>query len=108
MRKSQPGDVGPTPLELRVAGRYAAFRQGPFKNERRETHYALARADDLWPLADVQWADWDGTGRLVVASNDGRLQVRTVDPPGTSVVHEVDLSDVAPDPRPAPPDARHW
>jgi len=108
VRKSRPGDVGATPLELRVDGRYAAFRQGPFNNEERATNYALARAQDVRPLTDVQWADWDATGRLLVATHDGRLQVRDVDETGSSVVHEVDLSDVTPDPRPAPPEARHW
>jgi hypothetical protein len=108
MREPRPSDVGATPFELQVQGRDAAFRQGPFKNEPRDIRYALSRGSDLWPLDDVQWADWDVKARLVVATNAGQLQLRAVDQSPESVVHEVDLSDVAPDPKPAPPEARHW
>jgi hypothetical protein len=111
MRKVRPGDVDGTPLELRVQGRYAAFRQGPMNNEPRDVSYSLARGSAVRPLDDVQWADWDATGRLVVATNAGHLQLRRTDEGdgGTgTILDDVDLSDRAPDPRPAPPEARHW
>jgi hypothetical protein len=109
MCKPRPGDDGATPLELRVQGRYAAFRQGPFGNEPRDTRYSLTRgSDDAQPLDDVQWADWDATGRMVVATNAGQLQVRAVDRDSATVLSEIDLSDITPDPKPAPPEAQHW
>ena len=58
-------------ITLHVEGRYAAFRAG-------EPHdgppvYWLHRDDEIEVLDDVQWADWDSRGRLLVATTSGRL-----------------------------------
>jgi hypothetical protein len=60
------------------------------------------------PLDGVQWADWDRRGRLLVATTDGRLQVRSGGTTERNVAWEVDLSRDEPDPKPPPDEARRW
>src|SRR5205823_4481821 len=53
-------------------GRYAAFREmtpGPIA-------YEVVDDDEVTTLEDVQWAEWDADGRLLVATREGRLEVR--------------------------------
>lgn len=64
--------------------------------------YWLEGAGDLLPLDDVQWADWDERGRLLVATRCGKLQVRELRGLTCDVVFEHDLAPLAPDPTPAP------
>jgi len=108
MCKSRPGshdiDGG---VELTVRGEFAAFREGPFRGDTRVTDYTVRHNDTDTPLTGVQWADWDARGRLLVATTDGRLQIRA-DPESDSVLHEVDLNAFRPDTRPAPGEARQW
>jgi hypothetical protein len=91
---------------LSARGRFAAFREGPHPGEPRVTDYRLARDGREVPLDHVQWADWAADGRLLVATTDGRLQIRS--PTGDAVVHEVDLSPLRPDPQRSPAMARAW
>ncbi|HEX4699239.1 MAG TPA: hypothetical protein VH857_07770 [Actinomycetes bacterium] len=86
---------------LTVRGGQAAFRGLPDWFE--PPLYALD--DDV--VVDVQWADWAPDGRLLVATVDGRLQVRS-GPLYDDVDWEVDLSGLSPDPQPAPPEAADW
>jgi hypothetical protein len=44
----------------------------------------------------------------LVATTDGRLQIRVGDPGAMEVAHEVDLSQFQPDPQPPPAEAGHW
>jgi len=37
--------------------------------------YTIENGDESRRLEHVQWADWDGTGRLLVATTTGRLTV---------------------------------
>jgi hypothetical protein len=98
MEKAQPGS-GPA-TRLVVQGRFAAFRAA-MPAEVKAVRYVLVDPDGVRPLEDVQWADWDASGRLLVATSDGRLQVR--DPgAGMRVRWETDLSGLAPDPQPPP------
>jgi hypothetical protein len=101
MRKPNP--VAQTPVLL-AGGRFAAFRDS--RNHDPEVWYAFEDGGDLRLLEDVQWADWDPRGRLLVATRDGRLQVRDRD--GAEVAWELDLSAEAPDPQPPPAEARDW
>ena len=95
MQKAAPRDG----RLLTVRGGHAAFRSGP-AGWWQQASYAL----DGEPLADVQWADWAADGRLLVATVDGRLQVRDGD-----TVHEVaDLAALTPDPQPPPANASRW
>jgi hypothetical protein len=98
----------PNPREkdrrLLVGGRFAAFRDS--RNYDPEVWYALEEGGDLRFLEDAQWADWDAFGRLLVATRQGRLQVR--DPDGSRVRWELDLAGDDPDPQPPPNEARVW
>jgi hypothetical protein len=71
-----------------------------------EVWYAVEAGGDLRTLDGVQWADWDARGQLLVATTDGRLQVRDGDA-GERVAWEVDLSGDEPDPH-APPKGGRW
>jgi len=88
--------------DLTVSGGAAAFRGGP-PHWWGPARYAL---DDR-ALVDVQWADWAPDGRLLLATVDGRLQVRS-GPGYGDADWEVDLAELAPDPRRAPPEATRW
>ena len=103
MRKRRPGadDVA-----LIVGGRFAAFRDN--RNYDPEVWYGLEREGALETLEGVQWADWDASGRMLVATTDGRLQVRGAEGPDSAVSWEVDLSADEPDPQPPPDEARRW
>ena len=73
-----------------------------------EFAYDLRIDDSVRELPDVQWADWSRDGRLLVATTDGRLQVRVGDPRDLEVVWETDLARLHPDPQPAPSEASRW
>lgn len=70
--------------------------------------YAIEQGAGLDVLDDVQWADWDRRGRLLVATRDGRIQMRSFRSEEPTIVFEADLSALVPDPRPAPDEARRW
>jgi hypothetical protein len=103
MRKPNSADGA---LRLLVGGRFAAFRD--VRNYDPEVWYALEHPGGLDTLEGVQWAEWDGRGRLLVATSDGRLQIRTNGFGTEAVVWERDLSADAPDPQPPPAEARRW
>jgi len=42
----------------------------------RASSYEVMEGDAVTALEDVQWADWDADGRLLVATRAGRLEVR--------------------------------
>src|SRR5262249_57007118 len=44
--------------------------------EHARLEYGLEDGRGLAPLADVVWADWDGRGRLLVATASGSLEGR--------------------------------
>jgi hypothetical protein len=105
MRKPRPGPEPATDLTAR--GYYAAFRS-KLPNDDFDFAYDLRIGDAAIALPDVQWADWDADGRLLVATTDGRLQVRAGDPAALEVVWETDLSMLGPDPQPPPREASQW
>ena len=105
MEKPRPGSNGATRLVVR--GRFAAFRSS-MPGEAKAVRYELLEPGGMRPLEDAQWADWDAEGEMLVATIDGRLQVRDPVPDGTPVRWEADLSRLTPDPRPAPEEARRW
>jgi len=57
-------------------------------------------------LEDVQWADWDANGRLLVATDDGRMHIH--DCAGDVVVWEADEGSATSDPSSPPAEASTW
>src|SRR5262245_19134723 len=102
MERARPGSDGSE--RLTVNGTYAAIRE--LHGVRTDVRYELHRGDDATVL-EVQWADWDAQGRLLVATEDGRLQIRDATD-ADSVVWEADESAFEPDPAPPPPEASTW
>jgi hypothetical protein len=104
MEKPRPGHDGTA--RLTVAGWYAAYRSG--QPSWREVTYTIRNGDESRRLDDVQWADWDGIGRLLVATTTGRLEVREDPWDATRVAWSIDLGDDRPAPAEPPPKARRW
>jgi hypothetical protein len=101
MEKPRPGADG---VRLLVQGEFAAFRD----SHPAPARYQIVERDRLLSLDGVQWADWDAKGRLLVATTDGRLQIRKASTKHAEVVWEIELSHLTPNPTPAPAEARHW
>ena len=71
---------------------------------------ALLRYElDGAPLDGVVSADWDATGRLLLATDSGRIEVREHQTDGAlSITWSHDLNGLEPAPAPAPPFAERW
>jgi hypothetical protein len=93
---------------LLARGWYAAFRSKLPSDDSFEFRYDLRVGEVNHALPDVQWADWDARGRLLVATTDGLLQIRDGDAPDLAVVWQTDVARLQPDPQPPPPDAARW
>mgnify|MGYP001815638925 CR=1 FL=1 len=102
MMKPQPNGAA----TLQVEGSYAGFRTSPDLYE--PACYSLTRKNDVDLLEDVQWADWDASGRMLIATVDGRLQAREYQEREHEVVFEHDLSGLTPEPVAAPAWAGEW
>jgi hypothetical protein len=105
MRKPRPGSGDSVVLTAR--GYYGAFRS-KLPDDDFDYQYEVVAGSSTSELPDVQWADWDPGGRLLVATTDGRLQIRTGAPHDLSVEWEYDLAPLEPDPQPPPAEASHW
>jgi hypothetical protein len=75
--------------------------------EGRRPTYRLEGGRHPGALDGVVWADWDARGRLLVATEEGRLEIRSLGA-RTAVKVSHDLAPLAPDPAPAPAWATHW
>jgi len=69
--------------------------------------YLLRAGTEERLLPDVQWADWDPRGRLLVATKRGALEIRTGSTFAT-VAWTRNLAADTPDPKPPPADASRW
>lgn len=101
MQKLRPQSQGA--VRLTVRGYFAAFRSGA----PGQTMYAILEDGRERRLEGVQWADWDAEGRLLVATADGRLQIRDGSD-AAIVLWQYDLAGLVPDPTPPPDEARRW
>jgi hypothetical protein len=70
--------------------------------------YSLESDGNLKQLNELQWADWDREGKLLVATRSGKLQVLNLDDNGPEILFEQDLSVLEPNPAPAPAWAQRW
>ena len=68
----------------------------------------IAENDKVTSLEHVQWADWHADGRLLVATVDGKLQIRDYSGTVASVRSEIDLRPLTPNPLPPPDEAYRW
>jgi hypothetical protein len=108
MEKVRPSSDDPSE-RLTVRGTYAAIRE--LHGTRTDVRYDLHSGDEAHRLVDVQWADWDAEGRLLVATDDGRLQIRETAhgrSGGGSIMWEADEGALTPDPSPPPAHAAVW
>jgi len=103
MEKPRPGDPA---THLTVSGRYAAFRD--MEPAWGRPRYAIVEGSRSAPLPGVQWADWSTTGRLLVATDAGSLQVREAPFDVASIVWACDLAALRPAPSRPPSEAVHW
>jgi hypothetical protein len=104
MEKCRPGfEDGP---RLVVEGSYAGFRT--LRDFFDPPGYSVEWEDDLVPLDGVQWADWDASGRLLIATTGGALEVRLLRDRHMEAVFRHDLADLAPASVPGPAWAREW
>ena len=106
MQKRQPG--GHRMLSVESVGRAG----GEFGTEQAvdglRVNYWLESEGSLELLNDLQWADWDRQGQLLVANRSGKLQVRRLNDKGYETLFEEDLSVLEPNSSPAPDWAMHW
>ncbi len=106
LQKRQPGGKAMLYVEsVGVPG--GAFESGQAVDG-MHVRYSIGRKDDIFPLDDLQWADWDRQGRLLVATRCGKLQVRMPEAEPAEILFEADLAPLQPDPAPAPEEARRW
>jgi hypothetical protein len=70
--------------------------------------YSLEANGDAELLDDLQWADWDRQGHLLVATRCGAIQIRNLKTSGFDILFEHDLSCLEPNPIPAPSWAQRW
>ena len=105
MEKARPGSDGST--RLTVHGYFAALRTAP-AGAARQIRYEIIGDTGTLHLADVQWADWAADGALLVATREGRLQIREYSGRELSIRFDVDLAALTPAPEPPPPGAHRW
>ena len=103
--KGQPG--GALTLGVESVGRPGGQFDGN-SVEGLSVRYWLQDGKNRQPIGDLQWADWDARGRLLVATRSGELQIRDVAALRGKTRSEVDLSDLQPLPTPAPHWAERW
>jgi hypothetical protein len=105
MRKRQPGGSRLLCVEsIGLAGGEFGVEQAV---DGLRVRYWLESDSELQPLEEVQWADWDREGRLLVATRSGTLQIQRLGA-GAEILFEEDLSRLEPEPVPAPAWATAW
>jgi len=106
MRKPQPGGERVLCVESvdRAGGAFGVDQSV----DGLAVRYSLEADGDVALLSDLQWADWDVRGRLLGATRAGAIQIRELSSRRSEVVFEADLSQLAPDPQPAPEWAGRW
>jgi hypothetical protein len=70
--------------------------------------YSLESDGNPEQLDELQWADWDRNGQLLLATRNGKLQIWNLDSEGPKILFEQDLSLLEPNPTPAPAWAQRW
>jgi hypothetical protein len=106
MRKRQPGGKRVLCVES-VGSAGGEFGIGQAIDGLR-VQYSLEYQGEIELLDDLQWADWDRAGQLLVATRCGKIQIRNLAADSPEIIFEQDLSLLEPNPAPAPPWAQSW
>jgi hypothetical protein len=106
MQKRQPGGNRMLYLES-VGWAGGEFGVGQAVDGLR-VRYSLESDGDLKQLDELQWADWDRNGQLLVATRSGKLQIWNLGGEDPKILFEQDLSLLEPNATPAPAWAQHW
>jgi hypothetical protein len=106
MRKRQPG--GRRVLCVESLGRAGGEFGVDQAVDGLRVLYSLESDGNIECLDNIQWADWDRAGQLLVATQSGKLQVRNLDADRPETKFEYDLSLFDPNPTPAPFWANRW
>lgn len=102
IERDRPG--GGAALELVHAGHDL---RGPWF-EGADVHYVMRDGGRRAPVEGAAWADWDASGRLLVATFDGALEVRERSGVGWEPTWRHDLGGRSPEPCEAPEWAQRW
>jgi hypothetical protein len=106
MQKRQPGGSGVLNVEsLGWAGGEFGVEQAI---DGLRVSYSLEMDGEIQLMSDVQWADWDRDGHLLVATRSGKLQILDLHGDRPHVLFEEDMSHFEPSPAPAPAWAGRW
>lgn len=103
MMKRQPG--GKRILRQERMGR---AQEGTPSVEGIHVGYSLESDGDVTLLEDVQWADWDSKGNLIVATHSGKLQLRYLNGDLVKIQFEYDLTKLEPENTRPPDKAQRW
>ena len=105
LKREQPGAGTGATLGLIHHG--VDFRRGGIEGVKLE-YFLQDRPDDVTPMSEAVWADWDHEGRLLLATREGTLEVCQCHGTRLKRVWSGDFGEGTPDPRPAPPWASRW
>jgi hypothetical protein len=72
------------------------------------SYYLTNRKNEPELLPGARWADWDNHGRLLIATDSGKLQIHTVTRHQRELLWEHDLNSLTPQPVRAPEWAQAW
>ena len=106
IEKRQPG--GRRLLRAESVGHAGGEFGGAQAVDGLRVRYWIETGGDIHALDDLQWADWDGAGRLLAATRSGRLQIRDLSGERPAVLFDRDLGLDAPAPSPPPQWATRW
>jgi len=70
--------------------------------------YSLESDGEVTLLEDIQWADWDTKGNLLVATRSGHLQSRYLNGDLVKILFEYDLAQLKPKNTRPPDKTRRW
>lgn len=105
LRRAQPAADGR--LKLGVIHQGVDFRRGGIEGVQLE-YFLQDRPEDVTPLPQAAWADWDHQGRLLIATRQGALEVFDCENARLNPIWSEDLRGLSPDPQPAPAWAARW
>jgi len=104
LRRERPGGAG---VKLGLIHRGVDFRRPGMEGVQLE-YFLQDGPDDVTPLPDAVWADWDHQGRLLMATRDGKLEIFRCEGTTLERVWTEDLRGLTPDPQAAPGWAGRW